>query len=239
MQYISAFLLLSILLGLGSNLCSVPLVRAGAINTKTGDGNVAARNRIRGDNGNFNETIAMERLELPAGFNFSAPGLNIISENVGEMIAFGDSELDKIPGAKVIWVAGDGKLFCETSDISPLATHVNWIAYVLSGYGDDKWCCQIEADKCTRMMFNYSAASDICAPWTPDKPQCLRCKDAGAAVKRIYKECTNKVTKQTGGYVRYASLLANCRLMLTLYCSQWAYDPSLSYYTLDVNVYHT
>jgi hypothetical protein len=243
MQCFSAVLFLTMLLSLGSVFCFLPAVNAGAIDIKARNGNAAARNNIRADDANamrdiFNETFTLEQLLLPAGFRFSDPDLNITREAVGDdMIAFSDSELDKIPGANVFKTDKHAQLVCETSGGSPHADHVKFIGETLSGYGM-KWCCQMEPDKCTRMMYNQLAASDICAPWTPSVPQCLRCKDAGYAVNRIYEWCTSKKTQKTGGFVRYVSLLVNCIVMLTLYSSFWAYDPSLSFYGIDVNVYH-
>jgi hypothetical protein len=36
--------------------------------------------------------------QLPAGFNFSDADLNFSTQDIGDMVAFSDSELDKIPG---------------------------------------------------------------------------------------------------------------------------------------------
>jgi hypothetical protein len=217
MQYFPVMLLLTTLLGLGGVLNWLPVVSAGTINIKARNGDAGAPNSLVDTNGKplrpiFNETRTFEVLQLPQGFSFSDEGRNITREEFGGMVSFSASELDKIPGATVTEVTGSAVLFCQTSDGSPKASDAKRIVVKLSGWGE-KWCCQVEPDQCTRLDHYGTAATDICAPYSPFKmtQRCIFCKDAGKYVFDIIDGCTDPVTHKAGGFVRYVSLLTECK----------------------------
>jgi hypothetical protein len=90
------FPLLLLTLLLSGLLSSVPAVSGAVI--KAREGNPAAGNSLIDANGNplrpeFNETRTFKILQLPAGFNFSDPDLNLNRQDFGDMVAFSDSEL--------------------------------------------------------------------------------------------------------------------------------------------------
>jgi hypothetical protein len=154
----------------------------------------------------FNDTRTFKILQLPAGFNFSDPNHNFTSQNFGGMVAFSDYELDQISGHVVASIGGSTTLYCETSAQSPPVPRIWPISAKLKSFGS-MWCCQKEADGCTRMLYNCDAASDICSKYTPVEQlqTCTTCAEAGTSVRFIYDRCTNSATMKAGGYVRYVS----------------------------------
>jgi hypothetical protein len=190
-------------------LGSVPFVSGAVIKAREGNPGVGHTlmdlegNPLRPD---FNETRTFKILQLPAGFNFSDPDLNFTRQDFGGMVAFSDSELDKIPGHVVASIDGSTTLYCETSVGSPPAFDIWPISVKLKSFGS-MWCCQKEADGCTRMLYNGQAASDICSKYTPVEhlQTCTTCAEAGISVGFIYDGCTNYATMKAGGYVRYVS----------------------------------
>jgi hypothetical protein len=122
------------------------------------------------------------------------------------MVAFSDSELDKIPGHVVASIDGSTTLYCETNAQSPPVTDIWLINAKLKSFGS-MWCCQKEADGCTRMLYNGQAASVICSKYTPVEQlqACTTFAEAGTCVGFIYDGCTNSATMKAGGYVRYVS----------------------------------
>jgi hypothetical protein len=122
------------------------------------------------------------------------------------MVAFSDYELDQIPGHVVASICGSTTLYCETSAQSPPVPRIWPISAKLKSFGS-MWCCQKEADGCTRMLYNGQAASDICSKYTPVEQlqTCTTFAEAGTSVGFIYDGCTTSATMKAGGYVRYVS----------------------------------
>jgi hypothetical protein len=161
----------------------------------------------------FNETRTFKILPLPAGFNFSDPNHNFTSQDFGGMVAFSDYELDKIPGHVVASIDGSTTLiddsttlYCETSAQSPPVPDIWQISAKLKSFGS-MWCCQKDADGCTRMLYHGQAVSDICSKYTPVEQlqTCTTFAEAGTSVGFIYDGCTTSATMKAGGYVRYVS----------------------------------
>jgi hypothetical protein len=211
MHSLSKFLLL-----LGTLLCFGQLL--GAIPT------VAGRTLIKARDGDgtrpdprFNITRNVDVLRLPAGFNFDDSAVNITREDFGGMTSFADSEIEKIPGAIMdddvfiietvhCWTsppfisndASDAKAAPKVSDITPIINKLNKLG--------NAWCCQKEADNCTKLGSYGEARSDICEINEKPKPAqqaCLRCNDAGSKVWKIQWLCEDIFTKTASGYVRY------------------------------------
>jgi hypothetical protein len=192
--------LLSRLLGSG------PFVSGAVIKSREGNPGVGHSlmdlegNPLRPD---FNETRTFKILQLPAGFNFSDPDHNFTRQDFGGMVAFSDYELDKIPGHVVASIDDSTTLYCETSAQSPPVTDIWPINAKLKSFGS-MWCCQKEADGCTRMLYNGQAASDICSKYTPVEQlqTCTTFAEAGTSVGFIYDGYTTSTTMKAGGYVR-------------------------------------
>jgi hypothetical protein len=142
-------------------LHSLVKARGGTVNR----GN-ATRSRFR-----FTGTIDVFR--VPAGFNFDDPAVNIIREDFCGMTSFADSEIEKIPGTIMddnvniietvhCWTsppiisndASDAKAAPKVSDITPIINKLNKLG--------NAWCCQKEADNCTKLGSYGEARSDIC-----------------------------------------------------------------------------
>jgi hypothetical protein len=122
------------------------------------------------------------------------------------LVAFRDSELDKIPGHVIASIDRSTTLYCESSAQSPPVTDI-WPTRAKPKSFGSMWCCQMEADGCTRMLYNGEAASDICSKYAPVEQlqTCTTCADAGTSVGFTYDGCTNWATMKAGGYIRYVS----------------------------------
>jgi hypothetical protein len=210
MHSITKFLLLGTLLCFGQLLGAIPTV-VGRTLIKARDGG----DGTRPDTG-FNITRSVDVLRLPAGFNFDDPAVNITREDFGGMTSFADSEVDKIPGAMMdnmiiietvhCWTppliiskdVADAKAAPKVSDITPIINKLNKLG--------NAWCCQKEADNCTKLGSYGEARSDICEVNEKPKPSeqaCLRCNDAGSKVWKIQWLCEDIYTNTASGYVRY------------------------------------
>jgi hypothetical protein len=215
MHNFSTFLLFITVL-LSGLLGSGPFVSGAVIKSREGNPGVGHSlmdlegNPLRPD---FNETRTFTILHLPAGFNFSYPDHNFTSQNFGGMVAFSDYELDKIPGHVVASIDGsttliDGSatLYYETCAQCPPVPDIWQISAKLKIFGS-MWCCQKEADGCTRMLYHGQAASDICSKYIPVEQlqTCTTFADAGTSVGFIYDGCTTSATMKAGGYFRYVS----------------------------------
>jgi hypothetical protein len=216
MHSLSKFLLL-----LGTLLCFGQLL--GAIPTVVGRTLIKARaggDGTRPDPG-FNVTRSVDVLRLPAGFNFENPAVNITREDFGGMTSFADSEIEKIPGAIMdhnvviietvhCWtppliISNDAFDAKDAPKAAPKVSDITPIINKLNKLGND-WCCQKEADNCTKLGSYGEAASDICEVNEKPKPSqqaCLRCNDAGSKVWKIQWLCEDIYTNTASGYVRY------------------------------------
>jgi hypothetical protein len=211
MHSIIKFLLLGTLLCFGQLLGAIPTV-VGRTLIKARDGGDGTR-----PDPSFNITRSVDVLRLPVGFNFDDPAVNITREDFGGMTSFADSEVDKIPGAMMddnviiietvhCWTpppifskdVADAKAAPKVSDITPIINKLNKLG--------NAWCCQKEADNCTKLGSYGEARSDICEVNEKPKPNqqaCLRCNDAGSKVWKIQWLCEDIFTNTASGYVRY------------------------------------
>jgi hypothetical protein len=174
-------------------------IPAGAIPTLVGRTLIKARDGgdgTRPDPG-FNVTRSVDVLRLPSGFNFDDPAVNITREDFSGMTSFADSEIETITGdmmdhnvliIETVWTAPliisndafDAKAAPKVSDITPIINKLNKLG--------NAWCCQKEADNCTKVGSYGEARSDICEIDEKPKPAqqaCLRCNDAGSKVWKI------------------------------------------------------
>jgi hypothetical protein len=90
------------------------------------------------------------------------------------------------------------KVFCETSDASPMQAHILYNANTLFKISE-AWCCQYKPlpNKCTKLTGWITAGTDICAT----ENTCTKCYNAATANQLIASYCVKGL--KAGGYVRY------------------------------------
>jgi hypothetical protein len=106
-----------------------------------------------------------------------------------------------IPGPPSLNISNDGfdaKVAHKVSDIIPIINKLSRLG--------NAWCCQKEADNCTKLGSYGEATSDICEVNEKPKPSqqpCLHCNDAGYNVWKIQWLCDDIYTNPASGSVRY------------------------------------
>jgi hypothetical protein len=143
-----------------------------------------------------NETI--EVLTLPEGFDMSHPALNL-----GELLKMRKADalaiLPELPeDIPTVMVDVETKVFCETSDASPLQAHILYNANTLFKIAN-VFCCQYRPlpFTCSKMTGWITAGTDICGI----KGSCIKCGVAAQDNQLIASYCINGL--KAGGYVRY------------------------------------